>query len=319
MVRFQSLICFLLLAASCGRTAVSAGTDNASEQEETIPAFNADSAMQHIVTQLDFGPRVPGTAAHRLTGDYISHKMKSYGADVIEQCADLKAFDGTILHARNIFASFNPEKERRILLLAHYDTRPWADKDSDPANHTKPVPGANDGASGVAVLLETSRAISRKAPEIGVDILFVDAEDYGTEGDDDSWALGTKYFAENPPVENYNPEGAVLLDMVGGKDAMFPPEYFSIQAAPALDASFRRSAAKAGFAKLFSGKIAGAVTDDHVKLIERGIPAIDIIDYRSEEGFNPTWHTLDDNLQNISPATLEAVGKSLLQFLYDPQ
>lgn len=307
----------LLTMVSCGGAKSGAATAPAAEKEgAAVPAFSADSAMAYVRAQLGFGERVPGSEAHRLTADWLVAKLRGFGAQVTEQKADLKAFDGTVLHARNIFGRFHPERERRILLLAHYDTRPWADEDPDPANRNKPVPGANDGASGVAVLLETARALQTADPGTGVDILFVDAEDYGTEGDDDSWALGAQHFAENPPVEGYAPDGAILLDMVGGKDAAFPPEYFSVQAAPALDAAFRRAAAEAGHGRLFGGTVAGAVTDDHVKLIERGIPAIDIIDYREGQGFNPTWHTLDDNIDNIDPATLRAVGESLLHFLY---
>lgn len=296
-----------------------ADTDSAVATESrtvNAPVFNADSAYSYVKRQVDFGPRVPNTEAHRLCGDWLVEKLRSHGAEVTEQKADLKAFDGTVLHARNIFGRYNPDAERRILLLAHWDCRPWADADPDPANHKSPVDGANDGASGTGVLLETARLLGQKAPELGVDILFVDAEDWGTEGDDASWALGAKYFVENPPVENYFPEFAILLDMVGGKDAIFCREYFSQEAAPSVADSFWATASEAGFDAYFKNTLGGAVTDDHVKLIDAGIPAIDIIEYHPQSGFNPRWHTVADNMDGISAETLKAVGQTLVEFIY---
>ena len=180
--------------------------------------------------------------------------------------------------------------------------RPWADEDPDDSNHKKAIDGANDGASGVGVLLEAARIFGQQNPETGIDILFVDSEDYGTEGDDTSWALGARYFAENPIKPGYRPAQAILLDMVGGKGAVFPAEYFSRQAAPGLDDAFRAAAAKPD--------------QGHVELIKQGIPAIDIIDYRVNEGFCPTWHTMADNIDNIDKESLRAVGETLLHFIY---
>ena len=307
----------LLLAA--GGCKSSAGkTAGAAAIEETQPAkvsFSADSAYSYLAKQVEFGPRVPNTDAHRLAGDWLAAELTRHGAAVTEQKADLKAFDGTILHARNIFAQFNPEAQQRILLLAHYDCRPWADQDPDPGNHKTPVDGANDGASGVAVLLETARQLNAAKSKLGVDILFVDAEDWGTDGDDESWALGARHFASNPVVPGYSPSYAILLDMVGGKGAVFPREYFSQQNAPTINDAFWRAAHAAGHSQIFPNRMGGAVTDDHIELLKAGIPAIDIIEYHSETGFNPTWHTLSDNLDNISRETLGAVGESLMQFL----
>lgn len=317
MSRMTFILAMIILLASCG------GAKKASAVEETpaekmaeVPAFSSDSAMSYLRTQVEFGPRVPGSDSHRRAADWLVARLRAFGADVTEQRADLRAFDGTMLPARNIFARFHSEREKRLLLLAHYDTRPWADEDADAANHKKPIDGANDGASGVAVLLEAARHLRDADPEIGVDILLVDAEDYGTEGDDGSWALGARYFAEHLPVEGYAPQGAILLDMVGGRDATFPQEYFSMQSAPALDAAFRNAAEAEGFGDMLPRRLGGAVTDDHVQLIEQGIPAIDIIDYRPDTGFCPTWHTMQDTYDNIDPATIDAVGRSLLRFLF---
>ena len=279
--------------------------------------FDADSAYAYLASQVAFGPRVPNTGAHKATGDWLVSELKRHGARVIEQNASLKAFDGTVLNARNIFGRINPDSKGRILLLAHWDSRPWADQDPDPAKRKMPVEGANDGASGVAILLEIARQLSLNPVNKGVDILFVDAEDWGTEGDDDSWALGTRYFVENPPLKGYSPEFAVLLDMVGGDGAIFCREYFSERSAPRIAEEIWQIAHQLGYEKMFLNRMGSAVMDDHVQLIRAGIPAIDIIEYHpdGDSGFNPRWHTTSDNLEGISKTTLNAVGSSLLQFL----
>lgn len=280
--------------------------------------FNADSAYNYLAKQVAFGPRVPNTASHREAGDWIAARMKGFGANVVEQKAELKAFDGTVLDARNIFAQINPELKDRILLLAHWDCRPWADQDSDPQNHSIPVDGANDGASGVAILLEIARQMSVNPINKGVDFLFVDAEDWGAEGDDESWALGTKYFVNNLPVKGYSPRYAILLDMVGGEGATFCREYFSERSAPQVSEELWQTASQLGYGEMFLNRMGTAVLDDHVELIKAGIPAIDIIEYHpgAESGFNPRWHTTSDNLDGISKTTLNAVGTTLIRHLY---
>lgn len=319
MRNIMCIFSVILLLTGCGANGNAGSTDSLQTEEvrtRAVPAFNADSAYSYVKRQTDFGPRVPNTAPHDATAAWLSSELKRHGAEVTEQKADLRAFDGTILKSTNIMGSFNPGMDNRLLLLAHYDTRPWADEDPDDSNHKKAIDGANDGASGVGVLLEAARIFGQQNPETGIDILFVDSEDYGTEGDDTSWALGARYFAENPIKPGYRPAQAILLDMVGGKGAVFPAEYFSRQAAPGLDDAFRAAAAKAGHGDMFPRNYGGAVTDDHVELIKQGIPAIDIIDYRVNEGFCPTWHTMADNIDNIDKESLRAVGETLLHFIY---
>ena len=312
-----------MVGCSSGKgTAASDTTVTETEQAATarsvaVPAFSADSAFAYLKKQVSFGPRVPNSTAHRAAGDWIVSELQRHGAEVHEQRTDLTAFDGTVLHARNIFARYNPETtDGRLLLMAHYDTRPWADQDPDESRRKSPADGANDGASGVAVLLETARNFAASNPGKGIDILLTDAEDYGTDNNEDSWAMGTRYFADNMASNGWIPSQAILLDMVGGKNASFPYEYFSRRSAARLDDIFRASAATAGYSSLFPNVMGGAVTDDHIELIKKGIPAIDIIDYDPQQGFNPTWHTHADNIDNIDPATLKAVGQSLLQFIY---
>lgn len=312
----------MMAACSAGKADGAPGADSATDsapeaarsQAVVRPAFDADSAYLFVERLMAFGPRVPNTQAHRLSGDWLAAKLRGFGWNVTEQEALLKAFDGTMLESRNIFAQLNPEASDRILLLAHWDSRPWADQDPDPAKRSLPVPGANDGASGVGVLLEIARQLPLSGSMAGVDILFVDAEDWGEEGDDDSWALGTRHFAQNPPVAGYRPSQAILLDMVGSPNARFGYEYFSAQSNPALLRQVWANARELGYGSLFVEGFGGAVTDDHVELIKQGIPSIDIIDYRYSadyQGFDPVWHTTYDGMQNISRETLRAVGETV--------
>lgn len=323
MQNLLTILLTLFLLVSCGAKSAKntdeLGKNDNTQVSEEINAnmnFSADSAYAYLKHQVDFGPRVPNSEAHRKTADWLVSELTRHGATVKEQRADLKAFDGTILHARNIFGQFNPEVNNRILLLAHYDCRPWADEDPDPAKHSQPVDGANDGASGVAVLLETARQLGlANTTDKGIDILFVDAEDWGEEDNDESWAMGARYFANNPIVEGYAPKGAILLDMVGGKDAIFPVEYYSQRYAPVLVSALWSIASEAGYGGMFPRSVGSGVTDDHVELIKIGIPAVDIIEYHPEKGFNPHWHTSTDNLDNIDPKTLKAVGDVVMNYL----
>lgn len=311
--------CILLMGAalmSCASKSGAAASAEQSTPEVEVPAFNADSAYHYVKTQVDFGPRVPNTAAHKATASWLQHTLERHGAKVTLQPMTLTAFDGTKLQAVNIFGQYNPEATDRTLLLAHWDTRPWADEDPDKGNRSRPADGANDGASGVGVLLEVARQLQAQNPGKGIDILFVDAEDWGESSNEESWALGARYFVEHPIVSGYRPTRAILLDMVGGTDAKFYHEYFSMQAAPDLCQRLWSAASEAGYGTRFVGRQGSAVTDDHVQLIAAGIPAVDIIEYRPGVGFNPTWHTMADNMQGISKETLQSVGQTLMQYLY---
>lgn len=305
------------LLLSCGAGKGKAADTIASSQEATesiSTAFSADSAYSYVAQQVSFGPRVPGTDAHRKCGDWLTAKLKEFGGSVTEQTATLTTFDGTRIPMRNILASFNPDAEERILLLAHWDCRPWADHDPDAANHKTPVDGANDGASGVGVLLEIARVAGNELGGKGLDILFCDAEDWGIENNDDSWAMGTRYYANNPVSKNA-PSAAILLDMVGAHDATFMREYFSQNAAPALADEIWATAKSLGYGDMFLNKMGSAINDDHVELIKAGIPAIDIIDYRDGSGFFDGWHTTHDNMDAISKETLGKVGNVIETYL----
>lgn len=311
-IAFMALI--LCAGCSAGKTGDSAAADPAAPEATPLVSFDADSAYSYVEQLVAFGPRVPNTEAHRLSGNWLASQLRDFGWEVTEQTAQLKAFDGTNLRARNIFAQINPDAPDRLLLLAHWDSRPWADNDPDPAKRTEPVVGANDGASGVGVLLEIARNLGKTNSAAAVDILLVDAEDWGNEGDDSSWALGTRYFVENPPVTGYRPKEAILLDMVGSPSAQFRYEYFSAQSNPTLLRRLWERAAALGYGTYFIPEYGTAVTDDHVELINAGIPAVDIIDYRvtdDYQGFDPVWHTTADKMDNISRETLRAVGETV--------
>ena len=306
---------------SCGAkgsaAADTATTDTDGAAKVQAAAFDADSAFMFLKTQTDLGPRIHGSQAHSQCAAWLESKLKEYGAQVTLQTADLKAADGMMLKAVNIFGQYNPQASERVLLMAHWDTRPWADNDPDEANHSKPLLGANDGASGVAVILEIARQLAKEAPGKGVDILFVDAEDRGSKDDEDSWALGAQYFVVNQVIPGYTPSEVILLDMVGGRDAKFAREYFSQRYAPELVNKLWDTARAIGHSAYFVNSQGGAINDDHVHFIEAGLPAVDIIEYNpsSGTGFNPTWHTLSDTPENIDPATLKAVGETVHTYL----
>jgi len=318
---------FLLLAmipfTACNK--VSQKVQN-EEKIVNVPLFSSDSAYHYIQQQVDFGPRVPNTDAQLACANYLSTKLKSFGAEVIEQKTNVKAFDGTILRAINIIGSFNPKAQTRILLFSHWDSRPWADHDPKTENRKQPVMGTNDGASGVGVLLEMARQFGQNLPNVGVDIIFFDAEDYGApdsfkgENAEESWCLGTQYWAKNPHVSGYRAKYGILLDMVGAPQATFYKEQISEYYAANVVEKVWSQAKSLGFGNYFTDQKGGAVTDDHVyvnKLI--GIPSIDIIQYdpKTESGFGSYWHTINDTMDNIDKNTLQAVGTTLMHVVYN--
>jgi Zn-dependent M28 family amino/carboxypeptidase len=316
------------MAIGCGNAARSqqGGAEDA-QPEVKAPEFNADSAYQYVADQTAFGPRVPNTAAHRACGDYLAAKLEALGAKVVNQYAELTAYDGSLLQARNIIGSYRPESRKRVMLCSHWDSRPYADNDPDARNFRTPIDGANDGASGVGVLLEMARQLQRQAPEIGVDLIFFDAEDYGTphfyEGrsSEDTWCLGSQYWGRTPHVEGYNARYAVLLDMVGGQGATFYYEGYSSRTASAPMKRIWKKAKELGYGAYFVPQLGGEVIDDHYYVHSlSGIPCVDIIQYDEDNprsSFGPTWHTVDDNLAHIDRNTLKAVGQTLMEIVYN--
>ena len=290
------------------------------------PAFIADSAMAYCQAQCDFGPRTMNSKAHDLCEEWIINKFKGFGLEVETQKADLTGWDGTKLHSTNIIAHFNQQAERRILICAHWDSRPWADNDPDSTNWHKPVLAANDGASGVGVMLEVARLLQNDTTlAIGVDLVCFDAEDYGTpqwaeknEDSEKTWALGAQYWAKNLP-EGYNPQFGILLDMVGGQGAKIYQEHFSLRYAASIVDKVWSAARHAGFSSVFANEVGGGVTDDHIPVNEAGIPTVDIIPFYPDcrqSSFGPTWHTINDDMEHLDINTLKAVGQTLIQVIY---
>lgn len=319
---FAGMIALALSACSAGGKNSDAANRAEASAAVAPPAvkvtFDADSAYSYVEKQVKFGPRVNNTEAHRKTSQWLASELRRHGAEVSLQEMQLTDFEDTALDAVNIIGSYNPSATERLLLVAHWDSRPWADNDPDEANHEKPVDGANDGASGVGVLLELARQMGLKNPGRGVDILFVDAEDRGNHEDDDSWALGAQYFVDNPFKKGYVPSEVILLDMVGGRGARFHREYFSSQYASELLQRVWALGQASGFSAFFVDEPGGGVNDDHVRFLAAGIPAIDIIEFNpnTESHFNETWHTVRDNMDNIDRATLKAVGQTVANYIY---
>ena len=306
-------------------------TEEVAKVNPVGPSFNADSAYAFTKAQCDFGPRDMNSRGHDLCGEWIISKFKEYGCKVTTQTATLAGYDGTKLRSRNIMASINPEATTRILLCAHWDSRPWADNDPDSANWRKPILAANDAASGVAVMLELARIIGKSKDEkafnkqLGIDFVCFDAEDWGTPqwadvaDNADSWALGAQYWSKNLP-QGYEARYGILLDMVGGVGARFYREGMSMQYAPEIVKKVWRAAREVGFGSYFPKEDGGVITDDHVPVNQFAkIPTIDIIPYYADcqqSSFGPTWHTLADNMENIDKNTLKAVGQTLVQVIY---
>ena len=319
-------VCLVLSFITCACNNKTAKTSSVEDYQKVSPDFDGDSAYVFVDKQVAFGPRVPNTKEHIACGDYLVSELKRFGADVQEQKMILTAYDGTKLNARNIIGSYGLDKKSRVLLFAHWDTRPYSDHDSNSENHHKPLLGANDGASGVGVLLEVARIIQSKSPEVGVDIIFFDAEDYGMPDfaeksliEGNTWCLGSQYWAKNPHTANYKAKYGILLDMVGADGATFYKEEYSRIYARNIVEKVWSTAGQLSLGKFFIGENMGGITDDHVPVNEiRQIPSIDIIDYKpnTENGFFHSWHTQKDDMSNISKETLKAVGQTVLEVIY---
>jgi len=314
------LVAAILLLAGCTDDSTSERL-NFEEQGRETPQFNADSAYQFVQDQVDFGPRNPGSKGHQEAKEYFLNKLRTYASErsVYPQNFTAEGYDEDTLDLTNIIASFNTQSSDRIMLCAHWDTRPRADQ--DPENPEKPILGADDGGSGVGVLLELARLFKDNPPPIGVDIVLFDGEDYGKEGNLENYFLGSRYWTQNPPVEGYSPRFVILLDMVGGEGAQFPKEGNSMQFAPALVNEVWSIAENKGYEDMFLDIRGNAISDDHVVINRNlGIPTINIIRHdvgTSGAQFAPYWHTHQDNMNIISRETLSAVGHVVTELIYN--
>lgn len=319
-----AVVTFTCLSCGSGKSKTAIINNNDEESMIKTPDFSADSAYRYVKAQVDFGPRVPNTKAHVDCGNYLAGKLAGFGAKVTDQYADLTMYDGTLLKARNIIGSYKPDVKKRVALFAHWDSRPWADKDEDESKHHTPILGANDGASGAGILLEIARQLQKQEPAIGIDIILFDAEDCGApdfyEGkhEETYWCLGSQYWSRIPHIQGYNARFGILLDMVGGKGATFYREAYSMKYAKTIVDKVWRKAEEAGYASFFINEDGGRVTDDHVFVNQiAGIPTIDIVPMDEDYGFGSFWHTVDDTMDVIDKPTLKAVGQTVMEVIYN--
>lgn len=321
------IFAFILCFASCKKATEetqSIGIDYA--QIET-PVFNADSAYHYVKAQCDFGPRTPMSKASQLCGDYLIDFMKQYADTVYVQHFNSSLWDGTNAQGRNIIASFNPESSNRVLLAAHWDSRSWADEDQDATKHKQPIIGANDGASGVGVLMEIARVFRQKENTQGLDIIFFDLEDQGTPSwaesdieDQSDWCLGSQYWSKTPHYPFYTATYGILLDMVGYTNLRFTKEGQSMYYASSIMNKVWNIAASKGYSNIFIDQQTYPIMDDHYWVNKDAkIPMIDIVQNDPTCSFFPYWHTMQDDMSNISKESLRIVGEVCLATIFSNQ
>ena len=320
-------IALLLISCDSSKEKKEKATNEADKIDLQVPRFNEAKAYEFVEKQVKSGPRVPNTPAHAETEQYIISQLQSFGAQVRTQKFTADTYDGEVWNLTNIIASIQPEKKKRILLAAHWDTRKIADKDTE--RRDEPIDGANDGASGVGVILEVINAIQKAGnkPNVGIDVIFFDGEDngepQGLSGRNPSktwWCLGSQHWSKNKHVPGYSAYYGILLDMVGGVGAQFHKEGYSMKYAPSIVEKVWNTADKIGHGRYFINNQVASITDDHYFVNEFGkIPMIDILAHEptAKDFFPDFHHTHKDNMDIISQETLKAVGQTLLQVIYE--
>ncbi len=319
---------FIVFISSCEMGQSKVSKRNTAKKERIVaPSFNPDSAYKFVAEQVNFGPRVPGSKAHNSCALWLENKFKSYGGKVTVQNFKTRTFDNVTRKGKNIIASFNPESGKRIMLMAHWDSRPFADHDENVELHNTPIDGANDGASGVGVFIEMARQFSLKSPTVGVDIILFDIEDWGPPQDldiaynEEYWGLGSQYWSKNPHEYGYSAAFGILLDMVGAKNIEFRREYHSDRDAGFVVDLVWNTASDMGYRDVFIDEPGGQITDDHYFVNKYArIPTIDIIhlDPNSKNrSFFDHWHTVNDNMENIDKQSLLIVGDVLMNVVYN--
>ncbi|MBK8502094.1 MAG: M28 family peptidase [Saprospiraceae bacterium] len=313
------LILVIFFVASCRSDKPnSSGSDVTTEMPKsvTVPSFDRDSALAYVRTQVEFGPRNLGGAGHEACKNWIISKLNQFGTEVSEQKFKADLYTGESFPATNIIAKINPGHAHRILLAAHWDSRHIAEKDPDDELKKRPILGADDGASGVGVLLEIARTIQNSPPDLGVDLVFFDAEDHGdNDGQSDTWCLGSQYWARNLHANN-RPQYGILLDMVGSKGATFPKEGISVTYANGVVEKVWNLAKSMGYGHYFTDTRINQIVDDHLFVNQlAGLPMIDIINHTGRS-FGAYHHTHDDDMDVIDRNTLRAVGQVITALLY---
>lgn len=321
MSKSFTVLVFLLVAMLNACNSAEEHDIDFERQGREVPEFSSERAYQYIEEQVEMGPRVPNSESHRQAKEFFQdHFRETAGTGAVFVQTFQQEVYGDTLTLHNILASFGTEHSDRIVLAAHWDSRPRSEEDEE--NSMLPVPGADDGGSGVAVLMELATIFAEHELPIGVDIILFDGEDYGETSDLDNYFLGSRYWGNHPPVPGYSPRFGILLDMVGGVEAQFPKERYSMSFHPALVNEIWRLADTMSYGHLFADERGGYVSDDHV-IVEQltGIPMINIIHHRVDDdgslNFPPYWHTQNDNLDIIDQETLQGVGDVLLELIYN--
>ena len=309
------ILTLLSLLAGCAKEPPkSLKTQKAEKTQHQVPSFDEKIAFSYLTAQTDFGPRNPGSVGHQKCLDYLQTEMQKFSDAVNLQPFTQPGYNGETLKLTNIISSFKLQETTRILFIAHWDTRPRADQEKNPKKRNQPILGANDGASGVAILTEIARHLKANPPAIGVDILFVDGEDYGKESDTKNYFLGARYFAKHLP-SGYAPAFGILLDMVGDKELEIDREENSVKAAPDIVSLVWATANELGVPQF--SNLGQFALDDHIPLNEAGIKTIDLIDFHYPDTSNRYWHTTEDTPDKCSPESLGAVGKVLMHVIYN--
>ncbi len=303
-MRVLTAVSMALLATGCQSQTRGGGAGGGGAAGQ----LDGQRAFGYVQAQMAFGPRIPGTRGHEQAGDWLLARLRERADTVIVQEIAHRLRNGTTLHLRNFLARFRPPPvtAERVLYLAHWDTRPTSDQARTPADRRRPVPGANDGASGVAVLLGVADALKAKPPHVGADLLFVDGEDYGDFADTSDVLIGARWFAAHQPA-GYPPLLAVLFDMVGDSGLRIAVEQNSLAGAPEVVERVWRAAEDLGYGNVFVRTPGPVLTDDHVALQRAGIHAIDVVDFDYGPG-NSWWHTPEDTIDKVSARSLKIVG-----------
>ena len=284
--------------------------------QSNVPKFDKDHAFEYLVAQCDFGPRNPGSDGYYACLDYMIAELDQYADEIILQDFSYQERRyNNRYELENIIARFNPDAEFQTVISAHWDTRPWADQEDNRRDRDQPIIGANDGASGVAILLELAKIMGENPPPIGVNLVFFDGEDLGVPGENSTYCQGSRYFAKNLPIPR--PDEAINLDMVGDKQLVLPIERYSLEYHPKLVRHLWDRAKDMGL-DAFIGRVDYAIYDDHVRLNEiAGIPSIDIIDFKYPNSYANFWHTLNDIPENCSEESLGQVGALMVDYIYN--
>ena len=284
--------------------------------QSNVPRFDEDHAFSYLVAQCDFGPRNPGSDGYYACLDYFITELDQSANEIILQDFSYQEERyNKRYNLENIIARFNPDAEFQTIISAHWDTRPWADQEEARKDQSQPIIGANDGASGVAVLLELARIMGENPPPIGVNLVFFDGEDMGVPGENETYCQGSRYFAKNLPIPR--PNEAINLDMVGDKQLVLPIERYSLEYHPTLVRYLWDRAKEMGL-DAFIGRVDYAIYDDHIPLNEiAGIPSIDIIDFKYPNSYANFWHTLNDTPENCSEESLGQVGDLMVDYIYN--